>query len=530
LVNYGGNERPQLLLCLHEEVAVAFAHGYAKATGGVCPVVVHDLVGLMHASMAIFDAYCDQTPLVVLGGSGPVDVGPRRPIDWTHTAATQAELVRPFVKWDDEPNTPSAAVASLVRAYQISASAPTGPTYVSLDIGVQESAVSPDAPPVPAAISDFAPAPPIMPDPVAVARAAQLLCNARLPLIIGGRVGLDPASSPLLVELVELLGAAYLDDVNVVAFPTDHPHNCNGDREILGDADVVVAVDLANPATVRGPRGWPAAVVDISYGNLGLRAWSHAFSAPMPRAVSIVASPLAGLQSLIDAVREQQAPAGREQRSTVVRQRVAQLSVRLQAELQRRWEERPIYPGRMVAELHAALAEVDWLLLLRNTHTWPEGVWKFHGSGQYLGGSGGGGIGYGPGGAIGGALAARDRGQLGVGIIGDGDLLMASSALWTAVHYRIPVLLVINDNRSFYNDEEHQQRIAGTRGRPQENAGIGIQIDDPGVDIAALARSYGCWSEGPVYEPEDLRDVFGHAVEVAVAGGVAVVHVRVSPR
>jgi thiamine pyrophosphate-dependent acetolactate synthase large subunit-like protein len=174
--------------------------------------------------------------------------------------------------------------------------------------------------------------------------------------------------------------------------------------------------------------------------------------------------------------------------------------------------------------------DVDHLLCLRNTRTWPDGVWQFPGAGSYLGHSGGGGVGYGPGALVGGALAARDRGQLGVGILGDGDLLMAAGALWTAVHYRIPMLVVINDNSSFYNDEPHQAEVARHRGRPAENSWIGMRMTDPAIDFAGLARSYGCWATGPVTDPGQLGAALDEAVAQAQAGAVAVVHVRTAPQ
>jgi acetolactate synthase-1/2/3 large subunit len=157
-------------------------------------------------------------------------------------------------------------------------------------------------------------------------------------------------------------------------------------------------------------------------------------------------------------------------------------------------------------------------------------LWQLPGAGSYLGHSGGGGVGYGPGALVGGALAARDRGQLGVGIVGDGDLLMASGALWTAAHYGVPALVVVNDNGSFYNDEPHQEEMARERGRPVENSWIGMRITEPAVDIAALARSYGCWAEGTVDDPDDLGPALTRAVHAARDGATAVVHARVAPR
>jgi acetolactate synthase-1/2/3 large subunit len=539
LVNHGGNRKPQLLLCLHEEIAVSLAHGYAKATGGIGVAVVHDLVGLMHASMAVYDAFCDRTPLLVLGGSGPMDPAQRRPIDWIHSATTQAQLVRDFVVWDAEPATAAAAVADVVRARQRALSAPAGPTYVSLDAGVQEEAL--DGPIPRPDLALHAPAPPVAAVQSEVDRAADLLVAAERPVVIGGRIGLDDRATAPLVLLVELLGAAYRDDRNIVAFPTAHRQNATGDAELLRDADVVLAVDVVDlPALLarkgRGARDTTdtavpdAAVIDLSYGDLGLRSWSNAFAVPVPRTVQLLADPLLGLAQLTAAVRKRMDPAAADRRRDIVGRRVSSLRARQWAAVEEHWDRTPIAPARLVAETWRAVKEVDHLLCLRNTRTWPEGVWQFPGGGCYLGHSGGGGVGYGPGALIGGALAARDRGQLGVGIIGDGDLLMAPGALWTAVHYEIPALIVVNDNSSLYNDEQHQAEVARHRGRPAENSWIGMRLSDPVIDLAALARSYGCWATGPVIDPVDLAPVLEQAVARAVAGEVAVVHVRTAPQ
>jgi thiamine pyrophosphate-dependent acetolactate synthase large subunit-like protein len=183
-----------------------------------------------------------------------------------------------------------------------------------------------------------------------------------------------------------------------------------------------------------------------------------------------------------------------------------------------------------VSELWESVRHTDWLLLLRNTRSWPEDVWQFSGVGDFLGHSVGAGVGYGPGAMVGGALAARDMGRLGVGIVGDGDFLMAAGALWTAVHYEIPLLVVVNDNSSFYNDEQHQAEVAGHRGRPIQNSWIGMRMAEPTIDIAALSRSYGCWAAGPVTDPSELRRTFDAARDEALAGRVAVVQVRTDPR
>src|ERR1700732_931390 len=139
LVNLLGNSQPQMLLCLHEEHAVAIAHGYAKVTGRPMAAAVHSNVGLMHATMAVFNAWCDRMPVLLLGATGPVDAPKRRPwIDWIHTARDQGALIRPYTKWDDQPASPEAAREAILRAYWLARSPPMGPVYVNLDAGMQE--------------------------------------------------------------------------------------------------------------------------------------------------------------------------------------------------------------------------------------------------------------------------------------------------------------------------------------------------------------------------------------------------------
>jgi acetolactate synthase-1/2/3 large subunit len=376
-------------------------------------------------------------------------------------------------------------------------------------------------------------------DPASIARAVEVLADAEDVVVVAGRVGLDPRATAPVAELVELLGAVYSDERNTVVLSTRHPQNCTGDADLLREADVVLAIDVVDLTALlrrpgRGPRGADTgrqsgpAVIDLSHGDLAQPSWTNAFGSPLARDVQLLADPLTGLAQLVEALRGRRVAA--DERRTRVVERATALRERQAAAVRARWDDRPISPARLVAETWAAVHDVDHLLCLRNTRTWPEGVWEFPGAGSYLGHSGGGGVGYGPGALVGGALAARDRGQLGVGIMGDGDLLMASSALWTAAHYGIPALVVVNDNSSFYNDEPHQAEVARHRGRPEQNSWIGMRISDPPVDLAGLAISYGCWAEGPVTEPQELAPALGRALKEALSGAVAVVHVKVAPR
>src|SRR5919106_5693605 len=193
IVNYLGNQRPQMLLCLHEESAVALAHGYAKASGQLMGVVLHSNVGLMHGTMAIFNAWCDRVPMLILGATGPWDAARRRPwIDWIHTASDQGALVRDYTKWDNQPASVPAAFEALMRAVQIADTAPRGPTYVNLDAALQEAKIG-ALPPLPDVGRYQAPGP-VMPPTETIQTAAQILSAAKSPAILAGRVGRSEAA------------------------------------------------------------------------------------------------------------------------------------------------------------------------------------------------------------------------------------------------------------------------------------------------------------------------------------------------
>jgi thiamine pyrophosphate-dependent acetolactate synthase large subunit-like protein len=191
-------------------------------------------------------------------------------------------------------------------------------------------------------------------------------------------------------------------------------------------------------------------------------------------------------------------------------------------------------PAGPLALAHLALALKDAVgeRPVSLTHlpiSWTGSWWDFRHPLDYLGSDGGGGLGGGPGISVGAALALKGSGRLPIAICGDGDYLMGVTAVWTAVHYRIPMLFVIANNRSFYNDEVHQERVARMRNRPIENKWIGQRISDPDPDIAGLARAQGAHGFGPVKEIADLPKVYAQAIAAVDAGGVAVIDVHIEP-
>jgi thiamine pyrophosphate-dependent acetolactate synthase large subunit-like protein len=524
LVNYIGNRQPQMLLCLHEESAVAIAHGYAKASGRMMGVVLHSNVGLLHGSMAIFNAWCDRVPMLILGATGPWDAAKRRPwIDWIHTAADQGALVRGYTKWDNQPGSVPAAYDALLRAAQMATTAPCGPTYVNLDAALQEAKLG-ELPPLPD-VSRFRAPEPTRPAPELIGRAAALLSDAAAPVILVGRSNRRMESWRARVALAEKLGARAITDLKQpAAFPTRHPLHVGPPGSFLSDAsaqtvreaDVILAlgwVDLAGTLQqAYGGRPVTAKIVSASADVYLHRGFSMDYFGLPPVDVNLLADADVVVPLLLEACR------GRERAGSAAPAPPP-----------------PARGGREVLSLRAvadaldqATAGVD-VCLTRLPLGWPGECRHFAHPLDYLGGDGGAGVGAGPGITVGAALALRGSGRVPIALLGDGDYLMSVTALWTATHYRIPCLFVVCNNRSFYNDEAHQERVARTRSRPVENKWIGQRIGDPDIDLAALARAQGARGIGPVTEPGKLAGAIGEGVRLVMEGEVCVIDARVRP-
>jgi thiamine pyrophosphate-dependent acetolactate synthase large subunit-like protein len=521
LVNYLGNERPQMLLCLHEESAIAIAHGYAKVTGRAMAAMVHSNVGLMHGTMAIFNAWCDRMPMVILGATGPVDAVKRRPwIDWIHTARDQGALVRGYTKWDDQPASPAAAREAVLRAAWIANTQPCGPTYVNLDAGMQEERLTEQPAPIDA--QRFMPEVASAPAADVVEKAAALLRDAKHPLILAGRVSRDVDAWNARIALAERLAARVVTDIKVgAAFPTSHSLHVGAPSviapapdalEAIRAADVILSLDWVDVSgTLKQAGNMSAKIVQVSIDHHLHNGWSMDYQGLPPVDMFVACAPEAAVPALLEALgpgKPRAVPAGK---AALFKPEGDKLTVDHLAEALRR-----AVGGRPCSLTHVSLS-------------WNGASWPFNHPLDYLGSDGGGGVGGGPGISVGAALALQGSGRLPVAVCGDGDFLMGVTALWTAAHYRVPLLMVVANNRSFFNDELHQERVARMRGRPVENRWVGQRIADPDIDVAAMARAQGAQCFGPVTAIADLAATFERAIAAVEAGNVAVVDVRVEP-
>jgi thiamine pyrophosphate-dependent acetolactate synthase large subunit-like protein len=535
LVNFLGNRDPELLLCIHEESAVALAHGYTRVTGKPLAVALHANVGLMHATMAIFNAWCDRIPMLLLGAVGPIDAVRRRPwVDWIHTSRDLGALVRGYIKWDDLPGSVDAALESLVRGMRLATTPPQAPVYVCLDAALQEQALA-NATPLPTLSRLPSPASAV-PSPDSVRQAVAMLKDATRPLILIGRVSSDMGAFQRRVALAERLGAIVLTDIKTAAsFPTQHAlHPFPPTLYVTGeaaravrDADAILSLDwidlggtLAQSCAGTAPR---AKIIQCSMDQYLHNGWNMDYQALPTSDLSLLVPPDALVDALLDALGP-----GEPRAHKPWARALETVDAGLRAAEHAAEERLPLATLARISTERLAPHHPSYLRLPLG---WPGEHCRFAHPLDYIGFDGGGGIGSGPGMAVGAALALRDTGsdRLPVAILGDGDYLMGVTALWTGVHYRVPVLIIVANNESFFNDELHQERMARLRGRPVKNRWIGLRMSEPAIDLAELARGQGATGYGPVRSAEALADAIARAVADVRAGGVAVIDARVLP-
>jgi len=530
VVNYGGNNKPELIMCQHEETAVAIAHGYAKAAGKPMGVMMHGTVGLQHGSMAVYNAWCDRVPIIMFAGNG-TDATQRRPgTEWYHSVQDAASLVRDFVKWDDQPASLQHFAESTVRAYKIATTSPMEPVLIVADIDLQENAIEHEAE---LRIPVLSPTLPSQGERGALAAAAKLLAGAKAPVIIVERAARDQEGVRRLVKFAETLNAPVIDLGARMNFPSTH-YLCQTDlrRELVRGADVLLMLEVADPwgelNSVSDPfkeyrrlASDKVQTITLSFSDVYLKSNYQDFQRFQSINMPISGDVQATLPAFTDELERAIAPA----RKAALAARTPELRAAYDGMHKRArdaaavgWDASPVSTARLAAEVWDAIKQEPWSLVVSDRITWARRLWpttEFH---QMLGGSGGQGVGYSLPGAVGAALANRDKGLLSVTFQPDGDSLYAPGALWTAAHHKIPLLFVMHNNRGYHQETMHLQRMAAMHNRRMDQAWIGNALDNPAIDFAKLAQAYGVWAEGPISDPEQLGPALRRALAVVKSG------------
>ena len=552
LINYGANKMPEFLSCMHEESAVGMAHGYFKVAGKPLLTLCHGTVGLQHATMGIYNAWCDRVPVIVMGGND-MDAAHRPPgVPTFHSAQDINALVRDFTKWDDTPVSLEHFAQSFVRAYKIAMTPPYGPVMISLDAGLQQEPMKEHGGEKPA-IPRYVPTAPPQGDSGAVKEAARLLAGAQNPLIVADRAARTANGVTLLVQLAELLQARVIDTGGRMNFPKTH--YLSAPPSAIGSGDVILGLELSdfwgvvNSWTDNGMNGGIGTngtrikngtkLISISSVELNTKANYQDF-----QRFQVVDVPMAGdaeatLPALIEAVKQAIAndrKAAIEKRGEAAKKAYAEGRARTREAAALAWDASPVSTARLCMETYNAVKHLDWSLVVSegNVSNWPNRLWPMQKHYHWLGRSGGYGVGYGAPASVGAALANRDLGRFSVSIQSDGDLMYAPGVLWTAAKHKIPLLAVMHNNRAWHQEVMHVQRLSNFRNRVANLGGdlgpVGTSIQNPDIEYHKLAESMGWWAKGPIKDPAQLGPALKEAVKVVQAGQPALLNVWTQPR
>jgi len=545
LINYGKNVMPDFITCTHEESSVAMAHGYFKATGKPQMMLCHGTVGLQHACMAVYNAWADRVPLIMIGGND-LDAAKRPPgVPTFHSAQDIGALVRDFTKWDDTPVSAQHFAQSMVRAYRYAMTPPYGPVLLSLDAGLQDWPVDDAQLYIPRYVAS---APPHA-DLNALREAARLLVAAENPVIVADKMARTADGVKYLVQLAELLQVPVVDQMGRLNMPNTHYLNQNASAQnLIRNADLVMGLecrDFWNTVNqwidngeehghgLRESRIKPGTkLITISSVELNTKANMQDFQRFQVTDIGMAADAEASLPALIEAVKSaipSDRKAAFEKRGEALKKAHQQARERQRQAAALGWDASPISTARLNAEVYNAVKDEDWALVTStgNTSGWSERMFKMDRHYRWLGSSGASGLGYGLPASIGAAHANKALGRFSVSIQGDGDMMYAPGALWTAAHHDIPLLTVMHNNRGYHQEVMHVQRLSNRRNRVAslgKTAGpIGTSIDSPNVDYAGLARSMGWWAKGPITDPKDLGPALKEAVAVVKKGQPALI-------
>jgi acetolactate synthase-1/2/3 large subunit len=542
VVNHGNN-KPEIITCVHEDIAVHIAQGYAKIAGKPMAMACHGVVGLQHAAMAIYNAWCDRVPVIVLGGN-IMEADKRAPgAEWPHSGLDIGQLVREFTKWDDQPASLQHFAESTVRAYKIAITPPMGPVFLALDAELQEN-------PIPnqnsLRIPKFERVVPPQADAGAIAEAAKLLVEAQNPLIVCDRMARTPAGMANLVELAETLQCGVIDNVGRMNFPSRHPLNQSFRRTLIAQADVILGIEMndlwgtlthfsdrivrrSQPATKPG-----AKVITLGVRDLYLKSNYQDFGRWQDIDLDIAGDGEASLPALTESVKRliddshKSAFGARGEKLAKLHTAMVEQS---KSDATIGWDSSPITTARMCAEVYNQIKDEDWSLVGTAIRlAWPHRLWDFKKPYQWNGVSGGGGVGYNLPASLGAALANKKQGRFTVAFGGDGDFMFNPGALWTAAHHKIPILYVVHNNRAYHQEYMFLTAMAARHGRGVERMDIGTTLKDPNIDYATVARGMGAHGEGPITDPKDLAPALARAIAVVKSGEPAVIDVVTDPR
>lgn len=516
-----GDAGIDLILCLHEAVAVGAADGYAQATGKPSLVNLHITPGLANGLSGMFNAAWSRSPVVITAGQQDTTQLVHDPM----LAGDLCRIAAPFSKWTYECRRPEEVGIALRRAFHVAAAPPQGPAFVSVPWDVFDMDADFQVP-APTKVDHASPA-----SPAAIAAAAQVLVDAERPIIVAGDGVARSGGVEALVGLAETLGARVVGEpiFGRLVFPMDHPLWAGSlaptnaaIRAVLQQADVVL---VAGGVTFAPLLPSPVAAVPPEVRLLQIDDDPYEIAKTYPVEVGMHGDPAATIMALTAAVDAALSPAGR----TAAAGRAARLAEErraaidgLAAAVEAKRDAVPVAPLVACAEIAAALEpgtivvdeSVTASLVLRaNLRLREPGSYFF---------TRGGGLGFGLPAAIGVKLASPERPV--VAVVGDGSAMYTPQALWTMAHHRIPVVAVILNNASYLILKTGLASMSGVAAKKE--VWPGMDLVDPPVDFLSLAASMGVAAE----RVERAAEIGPAMRKAAASGAPALVEIVVDGR
>ncbi|MGY9019574.1 MAG: thiamine pyrophosphate-binding protein [Alphaproteobacteria bacterium] len=537
LVNYGEND-PPMILCNHEKIAIQIAHGYTKATGKPMAAAVHNVVGLLHAPLAVYYAYIDRCPVFLIGATGPMDEKLRRPfIDWIHTAFAQGSAVRDFTKWDYQPGSVHGIPDSFARAYSIMMTEPQGPVYMVYDAGIQEAELTEHIA-IPSADAVKVP-PRLAADPKLIDEAAEMLLAANYPVLLTEYAARAPIGFDDTVKLAETVGSPVFDINKRLGFPNRHPLSVSMHADAFKGADLVMALDVIDWTKGSHKPNWETREVetittpeckwiDIGFADIEISKWATDYNKHHNWDMRILADTANAIPALTEAcvarIKDDDKLAARivERTKDVGEKHTAQWD-KWQEQVKDTWDQMPMHEARMATEVWEAIKNEDWVLTAGTLKDWVRKVWNFDKPYQHPGRDLGTATQFGI--SMGVAYAYKDTDKLVVDLQPDGDLMFDLGALWVAAKYEIPMLVIMYNNRAYYNDWAHQISVAKKRGTDEARAYIGMDLEGPEPDFAHIAKGMDWYAEGPIFDPKEIGPAVARAIEQVKKGKPALIDV-----
>ncbi len=533
IANYGTppNHMPEYITALHEESSVDMANGYGKSEGRPMAAMLHGTIGIQHASMSIYQAYCSGTPMMLIVGRDDGFIQ-------AHTADDMAAMCRSFTKWDAQPKTLPECIDALHEAYRQTVTPPTGPTLIVVDMELQkEEARDFVVPPFRPAVIEGV-------DNTTARDIAQRLLNASNPRLNTGMFR-TPEGVEAAVRLAELIGASASTNAMQLSmgFPQRHPL-CGPGADTA--YDYALGLEAGSPdlslqrlsvKSLEAERD----VMGVGFGSMrpgnGNRVRPGRQTQEQGTVLTVDAE--ASIPVIIAELSRLMTPAKQreiEQRKTrhaSANQEAFLTNLRAAVEEKKKgWDLSPVSTARLYAELWPLIMNEDWCLASPSGFSGGHHrqLWEHNKPYSFLGDQGAAGMGYGLGACTGAALAARGRGRFVVNVQTDGDFNYAPGALWTAAHHELPMLTVMHNNRAWHQEFMFVQYLAGVRGRGTDRGHIGTVLRDPFIDYSKMADAYGVQSEGPIEDPTLLAAALERGVESVKTGKPYLIDVVTQPR